>query len=597
MCDYYKCQFQVLGKELEKHELFSIYLPGGITRPNDFKEQDLLTKKEYASLSKEKKKKFIKRNFCFLHAPEKAISNESGKYKYDLACDNDIENNLIILFCKYLKDTNQKSIDLSGSSFVRKVQLDYEFAKNNKLDQVQCNNNIVISNHLNFNSCIFHEGITIENINARIISFSSTVSYKNIEIRSVNTEEQLLFVSSEILGLTISNYNQNKWNNHVHINNCKIDNLSVIGNNFYYFHILVSNIGPSTINENLFSNKMEIRNSHFNRGLSMHDNVFDHDLLIQTEGRNLMVHDHHKSLPKKEDFVKNEVIFIKSKKNIYYLESEGCIKKLDIKSISNTEHKYKAELIEKSFENQQPGIYSSGSSDIKALERFASYLDCYIPSQISKIEGDLSFRRNVVRRNAYIHNISFLGDVFFDDSKFEFLSIRKSIFRYVPRLYGTIIKEHIMEINIDQIDDTNISHAQYSYRKLKRMAGDERNKEEESKFYRLEMESALNSIKTWNSQRLLLSLYKNISDYGNSVVQPIKALIFIMLMFLDLYIITGSNGPNILQIILNTFKPFSITAADSVNILSKYISIFHSLFSVGIITLFIFAIRRKLTIR
>lgn len=162
--------------------------------------------------------------------------------------------------------------------------------------------------------------------------------------------------------------------------------------------------------------------------------------------------------------------------------------------------------------------------------------------------------------------------------------------------------------------DTSSEHAARAYRTLKLAMGDVRARNEEAFFYALEQESLRKLKSTPWPVKFAAGLYKFTSDYGRSFVRPLVLLVVVFVFFAAEYSILadahtppGLGESTLFSIdqMVRPFKALSIGYDDGeapklvLRLFKEYpvwvrlLSFVQTVFSLGLLTLFILAVRRR----
>jgi cytoskeletal protein CcmA (bactofilin family) len=121
-------------------------------------------------------------------------------------------------------------------------------------------------------------------------------------------------------------------------------------------------------------------------------------------------------------------------------------------------------------------------------------------------------------------------------------SFVETTFHNPPIMHGatlhtnTIFRRSNFELTTPKKDpDGYYQNAEAAFRDLRHKMEGHRSKHEEARFFGLELESRRQHSKTDFLERVFLSLYKDISDYGQKIGEAVKSLIIWNLFFLLIY--------------------------------------------------------------
>jgi uncharacterized protein YjbI with pentapeptide repeats len=173
------------------------------------------------------------------------------------------------------------------------------------------------------------------------------------------------------------------------------------------------------------------------------------------------------------------------------------------------------------------------------------------------------------------------------------------------------------------VDDDATEKLERSYRTLKLHMEDLRARNEEADFFALEMECRRQRGSVHWTERLAATAYKYFSDYGRSIARPLNWLLGVTMFFWisfwlinsfsdgksigDILLVIKGGGDGLLSILGFTleqmFRPFYIwsehTSPTAQSLLKKhsllipFLASLQSLFTIGLLTLFLLALRRR----
>lgn len=222
-------------------------------------------------------------------------------------------------------------------------------------------------------------------------------------------------------------------------------------------------------------------------------------------------------------------------------------------------------------------------------------------------EGLADFRGRAIDgpgpRNIF-HCVSFEGTTFKEGTMFsnrrflDWTSFEGATFHVAPEFHNAELHQDTNFAGTD-FQDTASGHAARAYRTLKLAMGNVRARDEEAMFYAKEQKSLRHRDDTPKSVQFLSALYEITADYGRNVWLPLAWLGGITVIFWIIYLTSGlfpapetALDFTVTQIV----RPFSVWAANYKGAIPTSWKLFASLQSVlslGLVTLFILAVRRR----
>jgi hypothetical protein len=223
----------------------------------------------------------------------------------------------------------------------------------------------------------------------------------------------------------------------------------------------------------------------------------------------------------------------------------------------------------------------------------------------------ISFRKALFNGQAIFENRAFATSSLFDGAIFENLAqfhgckFHQGMFFHQADFRKTIGGNNTQTAELEQ-----------SYRTLKRAMADLHARNEEADFFALEMECRRQRGSVSPFERFAATAYKHLADYGRSIVRPVAWLlpltVFAFLFYRDFGAIPGAtfrDGSEILEFTLEQmFSPFKVWFSPSEgkvvhkavgDLLSQYpplvkiLASLQSLGTIGLLTLFLLALRRR----
>ena len=202
----------------------------------------------------------------------------------------------------------------------------------------------------------------------------------------------------------------------------------------------------------------------------------------------------------------------------------------------------------------------------------------------------------------------FFNRRFLDTARFT-----KTIFHVAPEFHNAELRQDT-DFTGATFEDTSKEHAARAYRTLKLAMGNIGARNEEAMFYALEQKSLRDSmdksLRNLMSNKgfvwLLTLLYERTADYGRSVVRPLGWLVGVTVVFWFCYALAAAApGAAFDFAMAQLFRPFSVwiplKAAGAPEaavfatppLLLKFLATLQSVISLGLLTLFILAVRRR----
>jgi hypothetical protein len=221
------------------------------------------------------------------------------------------------------------------------------------------------------------------------------------------------------------------------------------------------------------------------------------------------------------------------------------------------------------------------------------------------------FRRAGFRRARFDGRVTFSNRRFTDTTEFV-----GATFRRAPRFHNAVLHQDTDFTGTTFLDRSG--EAAPAYRTLKLAMEQVRARDEEGMFYALEIESRRRRDDTPGAVKLFSFLYEVGSDYGRSLVRPLVLLGGVTLVFYLLYAALGTDGREAYpgepfgMAVEQIVRPFAILTAGyeraagysesgrwtldllhSAPFLAPTLALVQSVASLGLIALFLLALRRR----
>ncbi|RMH31466.1 MAG: pentapeptide repeat-containing protein [Nitrospirae bacterium] len=223
--------------------------------------------------------------------------------------------------------------------------------------------------------------------------------------------------------------------------------------------------------------------------------------------------------------------------------------------------------------------------------------------------------------NAYsiMGQADFSGTVFYSDVKFinryfaQTAKFDNCTFHKAPEFHGSSIHQGTTFPPRKHFLDTSSPHARAAYRTLKLAMEQHRARQEEAMFFALEQESLRKQQDTPRSIRWMSWLYKIGADYGESFVRPLGWIACVNAVFWAFYVLTVSWSvgewpyqDSFRFAMEQLVRPFSawvpgggmalrnyFVDGSSGFLLIQFAATFQALVNLGLLALFILAVRRR----
>ncbi len=194
-------------------------------------------------------------------------------------------------------------------------------------------------------------------------------------------------------------------------------------------------------------------------------------------------------------------------------------------------------------------------------------------------------------------------------------SFKNTVFQDAPNFHNTSLNQ---DTSFDGADfqRTEGFDAARAYRTLKRAMADAHSRIDAANFYALEMKSLRHEPETKFSVKAMSLAYELASDYGRSFVRPIFWLFYSLLLFLAIFQTSSAiheiefEGRSLLGFgIEQIVRPFGVwplnyekalqgvgwvaELLDAAPLLTRFLATLQSLISIGLVTLFVLAVRRR----
>ena len=210
---------------------------------------------------------------------------------------------------------------------------------------------------------------------------------------------------------------------------------------------------------------------------------------------------------------------------------------------------------------------------------------------------------------ASFENATFGGRARFSNRRFlDTTSFRKTVFVVAPEFHNCVLHQDTDFSGADFQDHrgTDYVDAARAYRTLKLAMEQLRNRDEQARFFRHEQRARRLRPDTPRALKAISWLYETTADYGESPVRPLLWLLAAFLVFSGLYFLAqgapsagaswqGPGPSGTLRFALQqVFLPFRVFIAEPpVPLLLGLLGALHSLLNLGLLALFVIALRRK----
>jgi len=211
-------------------------------------------------------------------------------------------------------------------------------------------------------------------------------------------------------------------------------------------------------------------------------------------------------------------------------------------------------------------------------------------------------------------NARFFKGVTFDNRTFQFsTNFKNCVFSIAPNFHNCVLHQNtdFGSLSDRQFPDTRSEHAPRAYRTLKLSMENVRAWQEAARFFALELESIRSRKSTPLSVKIISFLYKHVSSYGQRIDLPILWLVCSTLIFFIIYVdvllfpgVGWMGWKSAATLALrNLIYPISVwqsspakeisTVSEEGLFVIRLLSTLQWIISLGLIAMFIFAIRRR----
>ena len=210
---------------------------------------------------------------------------------------------------------------------------------------------------------------------------------------------------------------------------------------------------------------------------------------------------------------------------------------------------------------------------------------------------------------ASFENATFGRRARFSNRRFlDTTSFRKTVFECAPEFHNCVLHQDTDFSGADFQDHrgTDRVDAARAYRTLKLAMEQLRNSDDQARFFRHEQRARRLRADTPRALKAISWLYEKTADYGESPVRPLLWLLTAFLVFSALYFLAQSGlgagapwqwpepGATLRFALQQVFLPFRVFIAEPpVALLLGLLGALHSLLNLGLLALFVIALRRK----
>ena len=210
---------------------------------------------------------------------------------------------------------------------------------------------------------------------------------------------------------------------------------------------------------------------------------------------------------------------------------------------------------------------------------------------------------------ASFENATFGRRARFSNRRFlDTTSFRKTVFEFAPEFHNCVLHQDTDFAGADFQDHTDRGgvDAARAYRTLKLAMEQLRNRDEQARFFRHEQRARRLRPDTPRALKAISWLYEKTADYGESPVRPLLWLLAAFLVFSGLYFLAQGGpgagaswhwpelGATLRFALQQVFLPFRVFIAEPpVPLLLGLLGALHSLLNLGLLALFVIALRRK----
>ena len=210
---------------------------------------------------------------------------------------------------------------------------------------------------------------------------------------------------------------------------------------------------------------------------------------------------------------------------------------------------------------------------------------------------------------AFFQDAEFRGRARFNNRRFlDTTDFRKTVFTVAPEFYNCMLHQDTDFSGADFQDHRGRDRvdAARAYRTLKLAMEQLRNWDEQARFFRHEQRARRLRPDTPRALKAISWLYEKSADYGENPVRPLLWLLAVFLVFSGLYFLALSGpsadapwqwpelGFTLRFALQQVFLPFRVFIAEPpVPLLLGLLGALHSLLNLGLLALFVIALRRK----
>lgn len=277
-------------------------------------------------------------------------------------------------------------------------------------------------------------------------------------------------------------------------------------------------------------------------------------------------------------------------------------------------------------------FYSTAEFQGARFNGYANFHDAVLTGgcnfESAKFKMSAEFKDATLRKKSNFRNAGFVGDVDFSGAGMPTNSVDfanaafAGLVSFNERTFGTVASfsharfgkapefhnctfHQNTDFNGTEFNDCGGHQAARAYRTLKLAMEEHRHWDEAFRFHALEMKSRRHDPTTPKSIKLFSLFYELGSDYGQSISQPLLWLLFVTWTMFCIYMNFGTewitSPTNGLSFTLEQYvRPFSIWITkyqeefgDTVPVAWRLVASLQSLAGIGLITLFILALRRR----
>ena len=233
--------------------------------------------------------------------------------------------------------------------------------------------------------------------------------------------------------------------------------------------------------------------------------------------------------------------------------------------------------------------------------------------QGSTFSGPVSFKESYFNQVDFSECVFSKSAIFLNRNFKESTSFRESVFEIAPQFHGATFHQDtdFTDSKFNDVESVKPARATASYRTLRHAMEQYRSRRNQAIFYSLEMRAARKTGEVKGFAKYLSILNDWFSEYGLSVDRPIWWFLGINVGFAGIYHLVGSIYGNnqwfpyirftMEQIVrpfyvwTGAFKPSDILNCiwSDVSEIFQILATFQSVFSIGLIALFLLSVRRQ----